>query len=94
MKLNKVLIVVAPFALASSAFAHPGHGTAPASEGGKPPHVHFGAAKASIPDVARKSTSAHESAKKPPATHATPVADKAPATHATPVADKAIRREH
>lgn len=76
MKLNKVLIVIAPFALASSAFAHPGHGTAPVSEAGKPPHVHFGAPQ-TLSGIPHNAPSASKGAKKPAATHTTPVSDKA-----------------
>ena len=43
MKLH-LLAAAAALTLASTAFAHPGHGTTPASDGGKP-HVHFGTPK-------------------------------------------------
>jgi hypothetical protein len=69
------LIAVAALSLSSSAFAHPGHGTAPASEPGKPPHVHFGTAGAPASGLASRISD--KDAKKRAHAHTKPVSDKA-----------------
>ena len=79
MKLDRLFAVVA-LAAPVAAFAHPGHGTAPASEPGKAPHVHFGSAGAPTHGLASR-ISGKKAAK--PAT-----------THTKAVADKAVRREN
>ena len=40
------LLALAAFALPLAAYAHPGHGTAPATDASVTPHVHFGTPKA------------------------------------------------
>jgi hypothetical protein len=45
-KLVKIHLIAAVFALSPAAFAHPGHGTAPAPDASGKPHVHFGTPKA------------------------------------------------
>ena len=74
MNLVRLATVVALLAPAA-ALAHPGHGTAPASEAGKPPHVHFGTA--GTPASGLASRISDKDAKKPANAHAKPVSDKA-----------------
>ena len=71
IRLPIIAVLLAP----AAALAHPGHGTAPASEGGKPPHVHFGTPGA--PTSGLTSRISGKDAKKPATGHTTPVADKA-----------------
>ena len=75
MKPN-TLLAVAAFTLPAAAFAHPGHGTTPASDGRGKPHQHF--AKPMAPAAAPRATpSAQQRDAKPGVSHTTPVADKA-----------------
>ena len=90
MKLHTLLASLA-CAVAPSAFAHPGHGTTPAFDGGKS-HIHFGAAQTPSPKLAGKVPAVRKDV--------APAADEKPrptALHARPdtgaAANKAIRRE-
>jgi hypothetical protein len=74
MKLARLATVAALLAPAA-ALAHPGHGTTPSSEAGKPPHVHFGTA--GTPTSGLASRISDKDAKNPAATHTRPIADKA-----------------
>ena len=69
------LLAIAAFAVSATAFAHPGHGTSPAAEPGKAPHVHFGTPGAPTSGLASRISDTK--AKKPAATHTVPAADKA-----------------
>ena len=86
MKLHTLLAALA-CAAAPSVFAHPGHGSTPAFDGGKS-HVHFGAATAPAPKIAQKVPAARK--------EAAAAADEKrgqSAVRARPDADKAIRLE-
>ena len=72
---STLVIALAALCVPFVAAAHPGHGTAPASEPGKAPHVHFGAA--GTPTSGLASRISGTKAKKPGATHTVPAADKA-----------------
>ena len=74
MKPIRFLAIAALFA-PYAAFAHPGHGSVPASEAGRPPHVHFGAA--GKPQTVVAPRIADTAPTKPAAVHAQPVSNKA-----------------
>jgi hypothetical protein len=45
----RTLLAAAALALSPTAYAHPGHGTAPAPDASGRPHVHFGTPKVVAP---------------------------------------------
>ena len=44
--MTRALLAAFAIALSSAAYAHPGHGTAPATDAAGKPHVHFGTPRA------------------------------------------------
>ena len=68
------LLALAAFALPVAAYAHPGHGTAPAAAPGGKPHVHFGTPKAPLAAPKALPTGDTPAAKRSPARHQKPEA--------------------